>query len=174
MQERSTFVTVVGWLFIILSAIGMLQSLLFMFLPFDKLLPTAQVQPLPGQQVQDAQAFMRSIMHGMFIFMFVVETWVLLSSIGLVMRKGWARISFIIICAISTFFSVIYVLMGLLGRSMPMGQAPDVTPAMADAMHGMMTVMAVMGAVFSALFIFIIYKLSTRKIVQEFLPPPKE
>lgn len=171
MQERSTFVTVVGWIFIVLSAIGLLQSLMFMFLPMDKMLAQAQ-QVQPGQPAADP-AFMASFMRGMFFFFFVVEAWVLLSSIGLVMRKGWARISFIVVCAIGAFFSVIYVLIGLLGRSLPMNQIPDSTPAMADFTHSIMTVLAVMGAVFAALFIFTIYKLSTQKVTQEFLPQPK-
>jgi hypothetical protein len=169
MQQRSTFVSVVGWIFIVLSGLGMLQCLMFMFLPMDKFMAAAQLQAPAGQPVPDP-AVMASFMHTMVFIFFVVEAWVLLSSIGLVMRKGWARISFIVICSISAFFSVIYVLVGLLGRSVQMDKVPNATPAMADFMHSMMTIMAVMGAVFAALFIFIIYKLCTQKIAQEFLP----
>src|ERR1700739_523772 len=110
MQERSTFVTVVGWIFIVLAALGMLQSLMFLFLPMDKFMASMQtVQAQQGGPAPDP-AFMASFMRGMFFFFFILEAWVLLSSIGLVLRKGWARISFIIICSISTFFSAIYVL----------------------------------------------------------------
>lgn len=171
MQQRSTFVSVVGWIFIVLSAIGLLQSLFFMFTPMDKLFAQAQ-QAQAGQPAPDP-AMMASVMRGMVFFFFVTEVWVLLSSIGLVMRKGWARISFIVVCAMGTFFSLIYVLIGLLGRSVPMDKAPNVTPAMADFTRSIMTVLAVIGVVFTALFIFIIYKLSTQKVIQEFLPQPK-
>ena len=173
MQERSIFVTVVGWIFIVLSAIGVLQGLLFLFIPFDKIMAQAQLQAPAGRPAADP-ALMTSIMHGMIFFFLVVELWVLLSSIGLVLRKAWARISFIIICSIGVFFSSLYVLLGLLGRNMPMNQAANAPPGMADFMHGMMTVMAVMGAIFAVLFIFIIYKLNTGKVVEEFRPQPKE
>ena len=170
MQQRSTFVTVVGWIFIVLSALGLLQSLLFMFLPFDKLMAGV---PQPAGQPTPDPAMMASFMRGLMFFFFVVESWVLLSSIGLVLRKGWARISFIVICAIGACFSSLYLLFGLLLRGMPMGNVPNATPAMEQFMHSMMTLMAVMGGLFAALFIFIIYKLSTQKVIQEFLPEAK-
>ncbi len=173
MQERSTFVTVTGWIFIVLSAIGVLQGLLFLFIPFDKMMAQAQLQAPAGRPAPDP-ALMASIIHGVFFFMLVVQLWVLLSSIGLVLRKGWARISFIIICSIGAFFSSIYVLLGLLGSHMPMNQAANAPPGMADFMHGLMTVMAVMGAIFAVLFLFIIYKLNTAKVAEEFRPQPKE
>jgi hypothetical protein len=145
-----------------------------MFLPMDKFLASAQaVQQQQGQPVPDA-ALMGSVMRGMFFFFFVVEAWVMLSSIGLVLRKGWARISFIVICSISTFFSAIYILIGVLGRSAPLGNVPNATPQVVAMTHSIMTIMAGMGVVFTALFIFIIYKLSTQKIAQEFLPQPKQ
>lgn len=175
MQQRSTFVTVVGWIFVVLSGLAALQFLLILFTPMDKLLADAQLQ---AQQMQPAgapqadSALMASMLHGVFVFMFCVAVWVLLSGLGLVMRKGWARISFIVILAIGIFFNLIYVLIGLAGRGMPMDQVPGANPAMAGMMHSVMGVMAVMGAVFAVLFAFIIYKLTREKIKKEFAAPP--
>jgi hypothetical protein len=174
MQERSTFVTVVGWIFIVLSALGTLYCLMFMFTPTDKLMAQFQQQQaaMPaGSPAVDPQ-MMVSMMRGIFFFFFVVQTWVLLSSIGLVLRKGWARISFIVVMAFGIFFGLLYVLIGLAARNAPMGQVPGGGPEMAGFMHAIMGAMAVMGAVFAALFTFIIYKLNTAKIKQEFLPKP--
>lgn len=174
-QERSTFVTVVGWIFIVLSGLGTLYSLMFLFTPADKLLAQFQQQQaaMPaGSPAVDPQMMM-SMMRGMFFFMFVVELWVLLSSIGLVLRKGWARISFIVVLSLGIFFSLLYVLIGLAGRSVGPGAVPGTTPEMAGFMHAMMGAMAVMGAVFAALFAFIIYKLNTAKVKAEFAPPQK-
>jgi len=174
-QQRSTFVTVVGWIFIVISGLASLYCLMFLFTPTDKLLAQFQQQQaaMPaGSPVVDPQ-MMLSMMRGMFFFFFVVELWVLLSSIGLVLRKGWARISFIVVLSLGIFLSLIYVLIGVAGRSAPMGQVPGGSPEMAGFMHAMMGAMAVMGAVFAALFAFIIYKLNTAKIKAEFMPAPK-
>jgi hypothetical protein len=177
MQQRSTFVTVTGWIFVVFSGLLALQTLLILFTPMDdKLFADAQRQ---AQQMQPAGAspldptLMATMLHGVFVFMFCVLAWVLLSSIGLVMRKAWARISFIVILAIGIFFSLIYVLIGLAGRGMPMDQVPGANPAMAGMMHSLMGFMAVLGAVFAVLFAFIIYKLTRGKIAQEFQASPK-
>lgn len=175
MQLRSTFVTVTGWIFIVLSGLFMLQCLLFLFQPTDTLL--AQVQQQQAMQPAGTPALdpamMVSMMRGMFFFLFVVELWVLLSSVGLVMRKGWARISFIVILVLGILVSLLYVLIGLAGRNIPMGAMPGTNPQMSGFMHAILGAMAIIGAVFAVLFAFIIYKLNTEKVKQEFLPPPK-
>src|SRR4051812_32780995 len=111
-MQRSTFVTVVGWIFIIFSGLFMLYCLMFMFTPTEKLLAQFQQQQAlqPAGSPAADPAMMVSIMRGMFFFFFVAELWVLLSSVGLVMRKGWARISFIVVLALGIFFSLLYVL----------------------------------------------------------------
>jgi hypothetical protein len=175
MQQRSTFVTVVGWIFIVFSGLFALYCLMFLFTPTDKLLAQFQQQQAlapTGRPAVDP-AMMVSMMRGVSLFFFVVELWVLLSSVGLVMRKGWARISFIVVLAIGIFFSLIYVLIGLAGRSIPMDQVPGANPQMAGFMHALMAAMAYIGAAFAAFFIFTIYKLCTEKVKQEFLPQPK-
>ena len=170
MQQRSTFVTVVGWIFIVFSGLGVLESLVFMFLPFDKFIP--KTPPQPGVPAPDP-AMMAAVMHGMGIFMFLVISWVLLSSIGLVMRKNWARISFIVILSIGIFFGLIYVLIGALGAVfMPTTPLPGQPPEMAGMMRGVMTVMAVFGALFAGLYGWIIYMLCREKIRQEFESQP--
>jgi uncharacterized membrane protein YuzA (DUF378 family) len=176
MQQRSTFVTVVGWIFIVLSGLAALQFLMILFTPMDKLLADAQRQAelmQPAGAPQAGAAFMASMLHGVFVFMFCVSAWVLLSGIGLVMRKAWARISFIVILGVGVFFNLIYVLIGLAGRGMSMGEVPGANPAMAGMMHSVMGAMAVMGAVLAVLFAFVIYKLTREKIKQEFSGSPK-
>lgn len=163
MNNRSTFVTVTGWVFVVLSGLATLQFLLILFTPMDNLLAQLQQMQPAGAPMVDPV-----MLHGMFVFLFCVAVWVLLSGLGLVMRKGWARISFIVILGIGIFFNLIYLLIGLAGRGMPMDQVPGANPAMAGMMHSVMGFMAVMGAVFTVLFAFIIYKLTREKIKQEF------
>lgn len=176
-MQRSTFVTVTGWIFIVLSGLGALYCLMFLFTPADKIMAQAQqaqqqVAAQSGAAATDA-AMIASVARGMFFFIFVVELWVLLSSIGLVLRKGWSRISFIVISVLGILVSLVYVLVGLAGRGTATAGIPGATPEMAGYMHSIMGAMAVMGAVFAVLFAFIIYKLNTEKVKQEFLPQPK-
>lgn len=56
-----------------------------------------------------------SVIHGMMIFGVAISLRVLLSAVGLVRRKGWARISFIVICTVGVIGSLIYLLVGLAG-----------------------------------------------------------
>lgn len=171
MEQRSTFVTVIGWIFIIFSALGLLEMLMFAFLPFDKLM-----MDMPQQKGMPAvaPALYSSVMHGMMLFGTAVTLWVLLSSIGLVMRKNWARISFIVICALGLIFSLLYLLVGLAGVAfMPSAGLPNQPAGMAEFGHDIVRVMVVFSAIFAALYGFIIYKLNTAKIKQEFLPPAK-
>ncbi len=174
-MQRSTYVTVVGWLFIVLSGLVAIYCLIFLFSPTDKLLAQFQQQQtlMPAGQPRQDPAMMLSMLRGMCMFFFVVELWVLLSSVGLVMRKGWARISFIVVLSLGIFFSLIYVLIGIVGRSMDMSTMPGANPQMAGFMHSVMAAMAYMGALFAAFFIFTIYKLCTEKVKAEFMPPPK-
>jgi len=174
MQQRSTFVTVVGWIFVALSGLGALQFLVILFTPMDAQLFTEAQQMQPAGAPQMDPAAMASMMHSVFIFMFCLAAWVLLSSIGLVMRKGWARISFIVILGIGIFFNLLYVLIGLAGRSMPLDQVAGADPAAGGMVHAIMGAMAVLGAVFAILFAWIIYRLTRPATAKEFEPSHKQ
>ncbi|MFI4921641.1 MAG: hypothetical protein ACHQAZ_08390 [Gammaproteobacteria bacterium] len=160
MQQRSKLVTVVGSIFVILSALGLLQCLLLMFTPSDKLLEQTQ---LTAGNPQLDPALMASVLHGVFVFMFVLLLWVLLSSVGLVMRKPWARTSMIVLLGVGIAWNLLYVLMGVTGGPAGMGAM----------MQGMGKVLAVMGLVFIGLFGWALYLLTRPKIKAEFLPTPK-
>jgi hypothetical protein len=160
MSQRSKAVTVVGSIFVILSGLGLLQCLLLMFTPSDKLL--AQTQLAAGSPQLDP-ALMASVLHGVFVFMFVLLLWVLLSSIGLVMRKAWARTSMLVLLGIGVVWNLLYVLMGITGGPAGMGAM----------MQGMGGALAVMGLIFIGLFGWAIYLLTRAKIKAEFAAPPK-
>src|SRR5579859_6675328 len=164
MEQRSTFVTVVGWLFIVFSGLFMLEALVFMFIPFDKMIP--KMPPPQGGPAPDPVLF-TSIMHGMWLVMAAFAAWILLSSIGLVMRKNWARISFLVFMFISEFFCVIYFLIGLFGAIfMPSAGLPGQPPEMAGIARGMMVFMLILSLVFGGLYGWIIHKLNTESIKQ--------
>lgn len=170
MEQRSTFVTVVAWIFIVFSGFGLLEVLFFSFLPFDKMLAAAP--HTPGQP--DPAAIM-PFFRAMLVFMAVMVGWVFVSSIGLLQRKNWARISFIVFMSISAFFSGIYVLVGIFAMifSSKLPVDPKASIDMQPFFSAMMGFMTGMSLAFTALYCWIIYKLNTDKIKQEFMPAPK-
>ena len=157
MQNRSTAVTIVGWIFVVLSGLGLLQCLTILFTPMDQVLKQIQDTEPAGSPPLDP-ALMGPVMHGIFIFMFVVLLWVLLSSFGVVMRKGWARISMIVLSVLGILWNLIYVLLGITGGPASMG----------GMMQGMAGMLAVMGAILIAVFAGVIYLLTRQKVKAEF------
>lgn len=85
MEQRSSFVTVIGCVFIALSSLFLLESLAFMLLPRDVLLPLTQ----PIQLFSPGDTLYLSFARGMFLVLGAVSAWVLLSAIGLLLRKSW-------------------------------------------------------------------------------------
>ncbi|HET9679512.1 MAG TPA: hypothetical protein VFP95_02995, partial [Gammaproteobacteria bacterium] len=108
-RERSTFVSVIAWVFIVFSSLGAffmaMEALIFFLLPFEELAAQSaqsSAQPMP--------TVVFSFMRGFIIFLVLVCLWSLASSIGLLLRKNWGRINFIIIMAIGVFFQILGVL----------------------------------------------------------------
>src|ERR1700733_1602155 len=97
MPQRSKVITVIGYLFIALAGFGLLNCLTFLFMPVDQLMAALPKQP-EGAKI-DPGLFI-SVMRGVFFVIFVVLTWVVLSAVGLIMRKPWARISMIVLLGI--------------------------------------------------------------------------
>jgi len=168
MEQRSTFVTVVAWIFIVFSSLFLLEAIMFMVMPVEKLSALMQ----PAQALKPGDTLYLTFMHGFFLVFAALSAWVLLSSIGLVLRKGWARISFMVILIFNLFFCALYLIVGVFGLvSMP-GPGPLSEPT--GFARSMMVFMTVGSAVFGGLYGFIFYKLGTAKIKREFLPPPKQ
>lgn len=169
-QQRSIIVTVVAWIFIVFSALALLEFVLFGFIPFSTLFPGQ----IPAGPNQPNPALVASFMRGVMLVFALITAWVLLSSIGLLRRKNWARISFIVILILGIVSSALYVLIGALGafavRRFPANAS---TPADVQAMMpDMMSFMAVMGLIFIGLYSWILLKLLSARICEEFKPRP--
>jgi len=89
MEQRSTFVTVAGWFFIVFSSLFLLESLMFMSMPADKL--GAMMQPV--QAVKPGDTLYLSFAHGFFLVFAAVSAWVSSDSCERPYRKVWAGAS---------------------------------------------------------------------------------
>lgn len=169
-QQRSIFVTVVAWIFIVFSALALLEFVLFGFIPLNTLFPGQ----MPAGPNQPDPALIASFMRGFMLVSALITAWVLLSSIGLLRRKNWARISFIIFMILGIGFSALYVLIGVIGAVAFHHLPADAhtPPAVQAMMPGMMVFMAIMGLVFVGLYGWILVKLLSAKIREEFKPAP--
>jgi len=174
---RSTFVTILAWIFIVISAlstcIALMQAAMFIFLiPHDAFSsPQAQAQMRQGPPIL---SFM--VRHAIIIFPLFWSGAVamLVSAIGLLRRWNWARWLFIALLAFGILWNLGSVIVQhLLIGSAPLPVAPD--NAALQGMRVMMIVIqvvsAIMAVAISVLFGWIIRRLLSAPIAAEFHPP---
>jgi len=162
---RSSFVTVVAWIFIVLSGfstlIGALQNLMIRSMPFDQL----------NSALQDSTAAQLPFLLSLLMF---------ISSIGLLRRHNWARLAFVGLLVLG----IIYLLGGLFlqqsfmssfNRSFSAAAPQDsLFRANAQQFESFFTAMRVFMIVFSlgiaGVFGWIVARLASAKVRTEFVP----
>lgn len=176
--QRSTFVSVVAWIFIIFSGLatllGIAQNImLHLFVPLDELRAHAAAHQMPDN-VSPFLYFLSTHLDWFFGLFLLLSLLTLISAIGLLNRLNWARLAFMGMM----IMGVLWNLGSLLVQQTIMGGMP---PPTADApadfmaqMNTMQTIMMILMYVFclgfAALFGWIAWKLHTPAIVAEFKP----
>lgn len=188
-RPRSTFVTVVAWVFIIFSGfatfMSLLQNVMVSFMPPD-------ILNLPGRDTTFAHVMPSSgrfMMTHIRLFVLVVLVMCMLTltaSIGLLQRRNWGRLMFIGVLS----FGIVYNLASLVWQQSMMSSFTSQFPIdsvfkgdsgfTADSafratgqqfdqmMSAIRSTILVMAIAFSALFGWIIVKLVSRPIREEF------
>jgi hypothetical protein len=182
-RPRSTFVTVVAWIFIILSGfatfISLLQNLMVGYMPRE-MFDSAMQDSTFAHVTPPAARFMFSHLQLLFLSFFILTALMLAASIGLLHRRNWARLVFIGLLGLG----IVYNLAGLvLEQSMmssmtsrfPLDSAFSADSTFRSAAQqfdrmiaGFRVVMYVVTIGFAALFGWIIAKLLSRPIREEF------
>ena len=172
-SPRSTFVTAVAWVFVVLAGfatvIAILQNIMItVMFPKEAMTEAANVK--------DAPAFARfmfaypQVFFGVFLAASAIA---LVSAIGLLKRKNWARLIFIAILVLGIVWNVGgLVVMFFAFSSMP--PMPDQAPPdFRDGFDTMWKVMigfsVVIALVFAGLFGWIIKRLISAEVKREFL-----
>ena len=171
---KSNFVTVLAWVFIVLSGfatlISVAQNIMVQTMFDDPAFNGPLAASKHAQDVPAAASFMASHFKLFFASFFVLCATTLVSSIGLLKRHNWARLVFIAILGLG----IVWNLGGLLVQftmfsSFP---PPPVVSHEPDAFKSMfITIMvftAVITVAFSLLFGWIIKRLVSRPIAAEF------
>lgn len=173
MVQRSVFITVVAWIFIVLSGLGILESIILLFVPWQSFLAPGQMQA--AQIPYDAQLVGAHAMRAFLVIWLILTMWVFVSSVGLLLRKNWARISYIVMMALGIGWNAIDLLVGILMivifHSAEFLSNPAVPPGTPAAMSAFMTIWIIFAAVFLALFIWILIKLTSEAVAREFRRP---
>ena len=174
MQQRSTFVTAVAWVFIVLSGfstvIGILQNIMvqtvFRGPQFEEAMRSAPADMPPFA------AFMFSHFQLFFLLVLLLSAFTLISSIGLLKRLNWARLCFIGVMV----FGIVYQLGGLViqflmfsaMREQFSAAAAQGGPDMQVFFVGIAVVSLIFATAFCVLFGWIARKLMSPAIVEEF------
>jgi hypothetical protein len=173
---RSNFVTVLAWIFIVLSGfavfVSILQNVMITYLfPMERIQEVMQEQQAQ-QHIPGAFRFLFNNFAWFFRAFLVISLAVLAASIGLLRRKNWARIAFIMLMALG----ILWNLGGVALQSILLSSFPpfphEASAEMAENFSRMLIVMkiatAFMVVAFSALFGWIIWKLVSPQIRAEF------
>jgi hypothetical protein len=177
---RSTFVTVVAWIFIVLSGFGTLmtamQNFMFRSMPFDQF--DTAFQDSTAVHLPAAARFMFSHWRLFFLAAFLVALLVLVSSIGLLRRRNWARLLFmgILVCWILYMIAGIFIqqsFMSTMNTSFRTAAPQDsLFRANADQFQSMFTMIRVFSIVFSLAIAgvcgWIVARLSSARVRAEF------
>ena len=174
--KQSTFVTVLAWVFIVLTGfttiITALQNVMLHVMSADFGLNNPDVSTSPGMEQMPAIArFIFIHFNLIFAAFFIISLTVFIASIGLLKRKNWARLLFIAMLS----FGIIWNIGGLVLQQYMMSNLPFGPGAPQDIqrqMDIMMLITRIVSAVFalgfSLLYGWIIWKLSSLPIVSEF------
>jgi hypothetical protein len=172
--NRSSFVTALSWVFIVLAGfstfISIAQNVMIgiMFNPSQ----ISDIANAPGAESMPAFfIFMVSNIRFFFLAVLIVSSTTLISSIGLLKRKNWGRIIFMFIMGLGIGWVVFGVIMQFTIFPEMMHDIPDrIEFEHFKMMFTVMRVfMIVFAATFSVLFGWIIKKLSSPSIKKEFL-----
>ncbi|WP_152180948.1 hypothetical protein [Xanthomonas sp. LMG 12459] len=173
-QPRSSFVTILAWIFIALSGFGTVvgtMQVFVVFVMFDHVQFADAVQRLPPG-MPPTIAFIFSNFRWLFLGTALFSVWTLASSIGLLRRMSWARWCFIaamlLVIAWNLGGAVVQVQMiAFMQKQLAVAQmhgAPDMQP--------MLWAMSAIGAVFAVAFValhgWIIARLLSRPVAAEF------
>ncbi|MDI9238558.1 hypothetical protein QLQ15_06475 [Lysobacter sp. LF1] len=172
--QKSTFVSVVAWIFIVLSGfgtlIGILQSVMVLTVfNTPEVAQAMQAPPPPGAPA--FATFMMKYMVAFFVCMLALNAVTLVSSIGLLLRHNWARLVFVGLM----IFGVVWNLAGLVLQFFMFSSMREQFAAVPDAPDmgaffvGVAVVSTVLTLAFSVLFGWIAKRLMSPPLVAEFV-----
>lgn len=177
-QLRSSFVTVLAWIFLVITGfatfISALQNIMITFF-FPMAEMKASMHSAKGSEHLPAfSQFMFSNMQYFFIAFFLLSATMFIFSAALLKRKNWARIAFIVFLAFGIAWNIGSLFLQSAFFSSMLQLPSDAPPEFRAQFESMATVMLVATSLFaialSALFAWLIKRLASPSIRAEFQP----
>lgn len=171
--ERSTFVSVVAWIFIVLSGFGtvmaVLQNMMIQAVMADPTVRDSMQAPPTGMPAY--AVFLFSNFRMFFLLFLLLSATMLASSIGLLLRRNWARITFIGLMVLGVVWNLgglalqLWMFSAMREQFAAVPEGPDMQPFLIV----MSVVSALFALVFSGLFGWIAKRLVSAPITAEFV-----
>ncbi|MGH8157135.1 MAG: hypothetical protein ACREPQ_03370 [Rhodanobacter sp.] len=177
---RSSFVSVLGWIFVCLAGfstlIGLLQNLMLQLVFLPAMQQQLAAQPLPPN-MPPPMGWLFGHMIWFFRAFLLLSLTTLIAAIGLLLRHNWGRRLFIGLMG----FAIAYQWLGLVFQWWFMGSIqqsmqlpPNAPEHFADGMRGFMLAMQIFSVILalglSVLFGWIIKRLRSTPVRREFTP----
>jgi hypothetical protein len=173
--QKSTFVNVIAWIFIIFAGFGTLISLLQNFM-FGFMFPQEQMnEAMNSSEVTEQMPILFEFMFnnmGLFLFVILLLTlFTFISAIALLKRKNWARIYFIVILSFGVLWNIGGAIMQqtMFSSMAEMPGEAAAPPEFQSAMAAMRIGTIVFAIVICGLLGWIIKKLISENIKEEFI-----
>lgn len=175
-QSRSSFITALAWIFIVLTGfstlIAILQNVMIsFFFPLEQM-QNAMHSAKGSESIPAFAQFMLGHVRLLFATFLVLSATICAVSVGLLKRKNWARIAFISFLALGMVWNIAGVfLQGAFFSSMapPPPNAPAEFRSQFESMtHIMLVFSSVIAIVISLLFAWLIKRLISVPIKAEF------
>jgi hypothetical protein len=171
---RSTFVTVLAWIFIVLSGmttfISIMQNLMIAMLFAPEAL--AGIKPPRGDE--DIAPFVHFLFGNIrlfFIAFLIVSTLMLAASIGLLMRRNWGRILFVALMILGIVWNIVgFALMFMFFGAFVNAPAGPGAESFRSFAYVMVGFNVLLGLGFIALMGWIVKRLLSPEIRREFVP----
>lgn len=167
-NNKSTFVTVVAWLFIVGSGlatvVSVMQNIVIHFMFKNK-----GFSQTPDNMPAGASFMIENIQLIMLVFL-LVSLMMFVSSVGLLKRKNWARLIFIVLMSIGIVWMIVGIIFQLVFfSSMPEMQQSAEFQDFQAMQSLMMWFTALISIAMAGLFAWIIKRLFSEPIKQEFM-----
>lgn len=173
--SNSVFVNVVAWISIVINSMALLAAVVlgsFFYMFFSTIDQEQSLDRLPNSEpifaIPEFILGFSEVLLGIILLFAVVP---LASSIGLLLRKNWARLLFIVMLGIN----ILYTIIGIAVQLFMHGEFPffpENAPGMGHEIERMFDTISFVSTAFSifiaGLYGWIIWKLSTPPIIYEF------
>ena len=171
--QRSTFVSVIAWIFIILtgfaSFVGIMQNIMVHIMFSEPKMQEAMNGLETAKDIPSFAHFMFSNVKVLVFLMFAMSLFTFISSIGLLKRKNWARKTFIVLLGLSIFMMLCNIVADFFFFPGP-GDfgGEEISTQMKSVMNFMQIFLVIFYAGIATLLAWIIKKLLSPSIALEF------